>query len=84
MTRRDQFDRVMQNIMLLLNKIFIVKVNIVVTKGLNDNEINDFIEWTKDEPVHVRFIEFMPFSGNNWTSNKVFTMQDMLEVSRKI
>ena len=52
----------------------------VVMKGLNDNEINDFVEWTKDQPVHVRFIEFMPFTGNRWTSNKVFTMQQMLEV----
>jgi cyclic pyranopterin phosphate synthase len=49
-------------------------------KGLNDNEIIDFIEWTKDTPVHVRFIEFMPFSGNRWTSNKVFTWQQMLEL----
>ena len=52
----------------------------VVMKGLNDNEINDFVEWTKHQPVHVRFIEFMPFTGNWWTSNKVFTMQQMLEV----
>jgi cyclic pyranopterin phosphate synthase len=51
----------------------------VVMKGLNDNEINDFVEWTKHEPVHVRFIEFMPFTGNLWTSNKVFTMQQMLQ-----
>jgi cyclic pyranopterin phosphate synthase len=49
-------------------------------KGLNDNEINDFIEWTKNTPVHVRFIEFMPFSGNRWTSNKVFTLQQILKV----
>jgi cyclic pyranopterin phosphate synthase len=52
----------------------------VVMKGLNDIEINDFVEWTKHEPVHVRFIEFMPFTGNWWTSNKVFTMQQMLDV----
>lgn len=79
-TRRNQFDIVMKNIQLLLDKNFHVKVNMVVMKGLNDNEINDFIEWTKEIPVHVRFIEFMPFSGNRWTSNKVFTMQQMLEV----
>ena len=47
-------------------------------KGLNDNEINDFIAWTKDTPVHVRFIEFMPFDGNRWTSNKVITLQQIL------
>jgi cyclic pyranopterin phosphate synthase len=47
-------------------------------KGLNDSEILDFIAWTKDLPVQVRFIEFMPFDGNRWTSNQVFTWKDML------
>jgi len=79
-TRRPQFEKIYGNIQLLLKKDFHVKVNVVVMKGLNDNEINDFVEWTKHEPVHVRFIEFMPFTGNRWTSNKVVTMQQMLEM----
>jgi GTP 3',8-cyclase len=79
-TRRDQFNTVYNNIQLLLQKGFHVKVNMVVMKGMNDGEINDFISWTKTEPVHVRFIEFMPFSGNRWTSNKVFTWQNILSV----
>ena len=79
-TRRDQFQLVYDNIHLLMSKGFHVKVNMVVMKGLNENEINDFVEWTKHEPVHVRFIEFMPFTGNRWTSNKVFSYQKMLEV----
>ena len=79
-TRRNQFDVVMKNIELLLHKNFHVKINVVAMKGFNENEINDFIEWTKHIPVHVRFIEFMPFSGNRWTSNKVFTMQEILNV----
>jgi GTP 3',8-cyclase len=82
-TRRNQFDKVYENIQLLLKKDFHVKVNMVVMKGLNDSEIPDFIEWTKRQPVHVRFIEFMPFSGNRWTSNKVFPMQQMLEVIKE-
>jgi cyclic pyranopterin phosphate synthase len=80
LTRRDQFKQVYDNIHLLINQGFHVKVNVVAMKGMNDMEINDFIEWTKDTPVHVRFIEFMPFSGNKWTSNKVFTLQQILEV----
>jgi cyclic pyranopterin phosphate synthase len=80
LTRRNQFRQVFDNIHLMVNHGFHVKVNVVVMKGLNDMEINDFIEWTKDTPVHVRFIEFMPFSGNRWTSNKVFTWQQILEV----
>ena len=37
-----------------------------------------FIEWTKHTPVHIRFIEFMPFTGNRWMDDKVFTWQDIL------
>lgn len=80
LTRRDQFDKIMKNIDRCLQEDFHVKVNVVVMKGLNENEINDFIEWTKNVPVHIRFIEFMPFSGNRWTSNKVFTWHEILEV----
>jgi GTP 3',8-cyclase len=79
-TRRNQFEKIYDNIQLLLKKDFHVKVNMVVMKGLNDNELNDFVEWTKHQPVHVRFIEFMPFAGNWWSSNKVFTMPEMLQV----
>ncbi|XZF15925.1 GTP 3',8-cyclase MoaA [Chitinophagaceae bacterium MMS25-I14] len=79
LTRRNQFDLVKNNIQLLIDKGFVVKVNVVVMKGLNDGEINDFIAWTKDTPVHVRFIEFMPFSGNRWTSNKVFSLNEILD-----
>ena len=80
LTRRNQFKEVFDNIELMLRNNFHVKINVVVMKGLNDIEINDFIEWTKHIPVHVRFIEFMPFSGNRWTSNKVFTLQEILNV----
>lgn len=40
-----------------------VKVNVVIIKGLNDSEVIDFVEMTKDQPISVRFIEFMPFTG---------------------
>jgi GTP 3',8-cyclase len=83
LTRRDQFEKIVNNIHLFLKNDFHVKVNVVMMKGLNDNEINDFIAWTKDEPIHVRFIEFMPFSGNKWTSNKVFTWMEILEVAER-
>ncbi len=77
-TRRDLFHQVRSNIELLLHHHFNVKINVVVMKGFNDNEINDFIAWTAHNPIQVRFIEFMPFSGNKWTSNKVFALNDML------
>ena len=81
MTRRDQYDRVRSNIALAIREGLHVKVNVVVMKGVNDGEIADFIRWTKDEPIHVRFIEFMPFSGNKWNSERVMTWQQILEVA---
>ena len=77
-TRRDLFHQVRGNIELLLHHNFNVKINVVVMKGFNDDEINDFIAWTTHIPVQIRFIEFMPFSGNRWTSNKVFSLHEIL------
>lgn len=37
-----------------------VKINTVILKGINDDEIEDFINLTRELPVHVRFIELMP------------------------
>ena len=78
-TRRDIFAQVMANIRLLLENNIQVKLNVVVMKGLNDMEIVDFVEWTKNYPIEVRFIEFMPFAGNRWTSNKVVSMEEILQ-----
>jgi GTP 3',8-cyclase len=83
-TRRDLFHQVRSNIELLLHHQFNVKINVVVMKGLNDDEINDFIGWTTHIPVQIRFIEFMPFDGNRWTSNKVVSLHEILEtISQK-
>ncbi|NUM31197.1 MAG: GTP 3',8-cyclase MoaA [Bacteroidetes bacterium] len=82
-TRRNEFQKVKKNIDLLLENDFHVKVNTVLQKGINDDEILDFIDWTKDVPVHVRFIEFMPFSGNDWDKNKVISLSKVLEEINK-
>ena len=82
-TRRDLFHQVRSNIELLLHHKITVKINMVVMKGLNDNEIKDFIDWTKHNPIQIRFIEFMPFSGNKWTSNKMFSLDEILATIAK-
>jgi cyclic pyranopterin phosphate synthase len=79
MTKRDQHEQVMRNIQLMLDNGIGVKVNVVAMKGVNDEEINDFVRWTKDTPIHIRFIEFMPFDGNQWNSDKVITLQEILD-----
>jgi GTP 3',8-cyclase len=51
-----------------------VHLNVVVIKGINDNEIDRFVELTRDNPVDVRFIELMPIGdfGRNYTDHVVF------------
>ncbi|MCX6187045.1 MAG: GTP 3',8-cyclase MoaA, partial [Bacteroidetes bacterium] len=77
-THRNYFHKVMANVHLLLQHNFHVKLNVVVMKGVNDDEITDFVQLTRDYPLHVRFIEFMPFSGNEWNKNKLVSFNEML------
>lgn len=82
-TRRDYFDRVTNNIQLLLNEGFHLKINAVLIKGVNDDEICDLVDWTKDKNVHVRFIEFMPFDGNKWDWSKGVSFEEIISIIEK-
>ncbi|MFH4965190.1 GTP 3',8-cyclase MoaA [Gaetbulibacter sp. M235] len=77
-TLRDHFDIVYSNILLLVNEGFNVKINAVLMKGVNDDEIIDFIKLTKDLPVCIRFIEFMPFDGNKWDLSKMVSYKEVM------
>jgi molybdenum cofactor biosynthesis protein A len=78
-TKRNQFDKAFENILLLINEGFNVKVNVVLLKDFNENEIIDFIEFTKLHPINIRFIEFMPFSGNSWDKSKLVSFKEILD-----
>ncbi len=79
MTRRDNWQTVWNNIQLLVDRGFHVKLNVVAMKGINDDEIMDFVSLTEHLPIHVRFIEFMPFEGNYWAHTSVLTAADILQ-----
>lgn len=78
-TKRDKHALVMRNINLLLQQEMHVKVNVVVVRGVNDDEIIDFARWTRDLPIQVRFIEFMPFDKNKWNQQKVISLQEIIQ-----
>ena len=60
-----------------------VKLNVVAMRNFNDDEILDFIELTKERPIDVRFIEFMPFDQNDWKDKKFISMAEMHEVVKR-
>ena len=68
MTRRDELDRVLDGIDAANEAGFDpVKVNAVVQRGVNDDEIVDLAAFGRDNGVEVRFIEFMPLdAGGRW------------------
>jgi cyclic pyranopterin phosphate synthase len=78
-TRRNDFEKVFKNIKLLINEGFNVKLNAVLIKGFNDNEIIEFIQLTQQLPITVRFIEFMPFDGNKWDKQKMVSYAEVME-----
>ncbi|MGF1671182.1 MAG: GTP 3',8-cyclase MoaA [Balneolaceae bacterium] len=82
-TRRDRFEKVMKNIHAGMEAGLRIKINTVLMKNFNEDEILPMLQWSESTPIHVRFIEFMPFSGNKWETDKLITYQDVLDEANK-
>ncbi len=79
-TRRRGLDKTIEAIDLALqSSIQNVKINCVVMKGVNDDEVLDFCELTSSRGLEMRFIEYMPFSGNEWSDAKFIPYRTLLE-----
>jgi cyclic pyranopterin phosphate synthase len=57
-----------------------VKINAVIVRGYNDEEVSDFAEFAREHAVQMRFIEFMPLdSGHDWSREMVVSGREMRE-----
>jgi len=82
-TGRDCFERAWSGIRAAEAMSFNpIKINMVVMRGVNDDEILDFARMTLDKPYHIRFIEFMPVGMSNGWSQERFVSTE--EISRRI
>ncbi|XP_029900328.1 molybdenum cofactor biosynthesis protein 1 isoform X2 [Myripristis murdjan] len=82
--RRKGFHKVMEGIDKAIEMGYNpVKVNCVVMRGLNEDELLDFVALTEKKPLEVRFIEYMPFDGNKWNFKKMVSYQEMLDRIRQ-
>jgi len=62
-----------------------IKINVVLIRGRNDDEILDFAQATREHPWHVRFIELMPTASNlELSSENFFSCQDALVRLREV
>jgi cyclic pyranopterin phosphate synthase len=82
-TKRDALDRVLEGVEAALAVgLSPVKLNVVVMRGVNDDELLDFAAYGRAKGVIVRFIEFMPLDAQGqWTSDQVATYD---EIHRRI
>jgi cyclic pyranopterin phosphate synthase len=79
-TRRDALHRVLDGITAAVEAGFSpVKVNCVLMRGVNDDEILDFAAFGREHGVAVRFIEFMPLDAQGaWTPETVVTYDEVV------
>jgi len=80
MTRRDELAKVLEGIEAAVSAGFHqVKINAVIERGVNDDEIVDLARFGRDMGVEVRFIEFMPLDAQgHWLSETVVSQDEIV------
>ncbi len=57
-----------------------IKINVVLLKGINDNEVEDFIKYTNDNGFELRFIELMPFcSQSEFAAERFISLNEITD-----
>ncbi len=81
LTRRDELDTVLDGIQAAVEAGFDpVKINCVVMRGINDDEIVDFARFGREQGVRVRFIEWMPLDADQaWSNDRVMSQQEIVD-----
>jgi cyclic pyranopterin phosphate synthase len=84
-TGGDHLDAVRKGIEESLAAGLRVKVNAVALRGINTDEIADFVRLAAQAPLDVRFIEFMPMGdGNLWKPENYITAKDVLTMAQRV
>lgn len=81
-TRRNGLSSVMKSLERALELGIKVKLNCVVIRGVNEDEVLKFVNMAQWSDIEVRFIEYMPFDGNRWELNKVVPFDEMKTMIR--
>lgn len=86
MTRRDELEHVLDGIDAAIGAGFSpVKINAVVQRGINDDEIVDLATFGRDKGIEVRFIEFMPLDASGtWDNAQVFSQEEIVAAISKV
>jgi cyclic pyranopterin phosphate synthase len=85
-TKRDELDSVLEGISVALDVGFSpVKVNAVVQRGVNDDEVVALAAFGREHEVEVRFIEFMPLDAQGgWLNNAVVGQDEIVSTIHNV
>lgn len=85
-TRRDYLLQVLDGIQAANDAgLTPIKINVVIMRGYNDDEIPHFLEWGRQTGHQVRFIEFMPLNGDGpWSPDLVVPVEELLQKARQV
>jgi cyclic pyranopterin phosphate synthase len=84
-TGRDLFDEVHGSILRALELGYDVKINAVGLRGINDDELPAFLGLASEQPIDVRYIEFMPMGGcGRWGPDAVWPSEAILQRAMQI
>ncbi|RMG30737.1 MAG: GTP 3',8-cyclase MoaA [Methanobacteriota archaeon] len=84
LVQRKHFNEVMQGIEAAIAQGFKTKINAVALKGITDREIDQFLNFSEQKDIEVRFIELMPFNGNEDFRSFFLSKNDLLELFARI
>ena len=85
-TRRKNYKEVMEGIELAMKLGFDIKINAVSIKTFNDDvqSLKSFINFSERTGIQVRFIELMPFTGNQWTRKRFISSSELRDKIKNI
>jgi cyclic pyranopterin phosphate synthase len=80
LTRRDSLPKVLEGIQAATRVFRSVKLNTVLMRGVNDDEMFSLVEFARQQGVELRFIEYMDVGGaTHWESSRVLPREEMLQ-----
>ena len=81
MTKRGDLDKVLEGIFAAKHHgLEPIKLNAVIERGVNDDDILDLVEFSREHGFGMRFIEYMDVgNSNNWTSEKLVPKKQIIE-----
>ncbi|MFQ6082702.1 MAG: GTP 3',8-cyclase MoaA [Candidatus Aminicenantia bacterium] len=77
LTGKNELNNILKSLFKAVKLGFKIKINTVIINGINEAEIPEFIQFSLENPIEVRFIEFMPLCGQGWKKDYFLSSKEI-------